>query len=117
MKPKEINEQKIVKLIAFSIGKRSFTASDAMGATGMGLTDFLVAAKSIYLNGNEIGHDVPTHQVMDWHLSPEALFNYMALKEFEHSVTSAEEAKKIAIASIVISGILAFAAIITSIAG
>lgn len=117
MNPNELNEQRIVKLIAFSIGKRSFTAADAMNATGMGLSELLAVGKRIYTNGEDISHDMPIHQVLDWHLSPEALFSYMSLKEFEHSVKAAADAKKLAMISIAISGLLAIGSIIASIAG
>lgn len=117
MKLEDLNNQRVVKLIAFSIGKQSFSAAEAMSATGMGLTEFLVLARRIYLNGADVGHDLPMHQTMEWHLSPEAFFSYMSLKEFEHSVKSAVEAKKLAIAAIAISGLLAVGSIIASIAG
>lgn len=117
MNLEELNEQRIVKLIAFSIGKRNFTAADAMSATGMGHSEFLAIGKRIFTNGEDIGDDVSINEVFDWHLSPEALFSYMSLKEFEHSVKSAAEAKKLAVISIAISGLLAIGSIIASIAG
>lgn len=113
----ELNEQRIVKLIAFSIGKRSFTAAEAMSETGMGLSEFLAVGRRIYTNLDDINHDFPVHQVLDWYLSPEALFSYMSLKEYEHSVRAAADAKKLAVISIAISGLLAVGSIVASIAG
>lgn len=88
-----------------------------MNASGMGLSEFIAVGTSIYINGPDVGHDMSIHEVMDWHLTPEALFSYMALKEFEHSVKAASDAKKLALVSMAISGMLALGSLIASIAG
>ncbi len=112
MEPKDLYQERIIKLISFSIGKRKFTVSDALNASGMGVSEFLAAAGSVYSIKSDLPIDINLHEVKDWHLKPEALFGYMGLKEFEHSVKSAKEAKMIAIASIIITALLALGSII-----
>lgn len=112
MKPEELYKDRTIKLIAFSLGKRSFTVADALNASGMGLSQFIAVGKIIYSDETEIAHDVNTHEVKDWYLKPEALFGYMGLIEFEHSVESAKDAKIIAIISIIITGFLALGSIV-----
>ncbi|MFL1456379.1 hypothetical protein ACJO5Y_18210 [Marinobacter sp. GN3S48] len=114
MTPDALFKDRTVKLISFSIGKRSFSVSDALNASGMGLSEFLAIGPTIYSQGADISHEMNIHEVRDWFLKPDALFGYMGLTEFQHSVKSANQAKKIAIASIVISGILALGPIATS---
>jgi len=116
MRPEELYKERAVKLIAFSVGKRSFPIADAINASGMGHSEFLANAKSIYANGCDLKEDASLHEIRDWHLKPEALFSYIGLKEFEHSIKSARDAKVIAIISIIISGLLAIASIFASIA-
>lgn len=112
MKPEELHKERTIKLIAFSIGKSSFTVADALNASGMGLSQFIAVGKSIYSEGTRISHAINIHEVLDWHLKPEALFGYMGLIEYEHSVKSAKEAKLIAIISIGITGFLALGSIV-----
>ena len=107
-------KDRTIKLIAFSIGKRSFSVSDALNASGMGLSEFLAIGPTIYSQDADISHKMDIHDARDWFLKPEALFGYMGLIEFEHSVKSASQAQKIAIVSIIISGILALGSIVTS---
>lgn len=115
MTPDELYKERAVKLIAFSVGKRSFPVADALNASGMGLSEFLANAKSVYTNGCDLEENIDLHEIRDWHLKPEALFSYIGLKEFEHSIKSARDAKIIAIIAIIISGFLALASIVVSI--
>lgn len=114
MTPEALFKDQTIKLISYSVGNRRFSISDGLNVSGMGLMEFLAIVPTIFSHGTDISHETNIHEVRDWFLKPEALFGYMGLIEFEHSVESANQAKKIAIASIVISGALAVGSIATS---
>jgi|TARA_R110001606_G_scaffold208573_1_gene356051 hypothetical protein len=114
MTPEELYKDRTMKLITFSIKNKSFAASQATSACGMGYSDFIEIGPTIYTQGSDISHEMDFSLVNNWHLKPDALFGYMGLIEFEHSVNSAEQAKKIAIWSIFISGVLAVGSLVTT---
>lgn len=114
MTPDALYKDRTMKLISFSIGKRSFSVNEALNASGMGLSEFIAIGRAIYAQEADISHEMNLNEIRDWFLKPDALFGYMGLTEFEHSVKSSNQAKKIAIASIVISGVLALGSIVTS---
>jgi hypothetical protein len=114
MSPEALYKDRTMKLISFSIGKRSFTVAEALNASGMGFSEFIAIGSTIYSQGADISHEMSLSEVRDWFLKPDALFGYMGLTAFEHSVKSANHAKVIAIVSIAISGALALSAIGTS---
>jgi hypothetical protein len=114
MTPEELYKDRTIKLIAFSIKNKFFAASQATTACGMGYSDFLEIGPVIYTQSSDISHEMDFSVGRTWHLKPDALFGYMGLVEFEHSVRSAQQAKKIAIWSIFISGVLAVGSLVTS---
>ena len=111
---KDVQSEPVIKLIKFSIGNRRFQISDAMNSAGIGYSEFVDLANIIYENRIDHNQSINIHEIREWNLKPEALFGYMSLKEFEHSVKSAKEAKTIAITAIIISGLLALGSIIVS---
>lgn len=114
MTPDALYKDRTMRLISFSIGKRSFSVNEALNASGMGLSEFISVGRILFAQEAEISYEMNLSEVRDWHLKPDALFGYMGLIEFEHSVDSANQAKKIAIVSIVISGFLAVGSIASS---
>lgn len=114
MTPEELYKDRTIKLIAFSIKNKSFAASEATNACRIGYSDFVEIGPTIYTQSSDISHDMDFSSVRCWHLKPDALFGYMGLIEFEHSVKSAEQAKKIAVWSIFISGVLAVGSLVGS---
>lgn len=108
-----LEQHRIIKLIEYSIDKQSFSTSEALNYTGMGLTEYIKVASQIYCEGKEINHTINMGEIMNWHLTPEALFQYMSFLEYRDSLKSAKQARVIAIISIIISGILALAALLT----
>jgi len=112
MKPEELYKDRTIKLIAFSLVNRNFTVADALNASGMGLSQFIAVGNTIYSVETEISHDMSIHEIMVWDLKPEALFGYMGLIEFEHSVKSAKGARLVAVISIFVTGFLALGSIV-----
>lgn len=114
MKVDAIEKHKYIKLLEFSLENRNFTKVQACNASGLSQSDFdfikgqifsLSAAQESFVSANE------NHE---WKLSPQAFFNYLQFQEFKHAVNTAETSKKIAIASIAISGLLAVASLVVS---
>jgi hypothetical protein len=114
MSPEALYKDRTMKLISFSIGKRSFTVTEAMNASGMGFSEFKAIGSTIYSQSADISPEMSMSEARDWFLKPEALFGYMGLTAFEHSVKSANHAKVIAIVSIAISVALTLGAIAIS---
>lgn len=112
--PEELYKDRTMKLISFSIKNKSFSVSQATTASGMGYSDFVELGQVIYTQSTDISHGMDFSEVRNWNLKPDALFGYMGLIEFEHSVKSAQQAKSIAIWSIFVSGVLAVGSLVTS---
>ena len=92
MNIEDFYKQKVVKLIEFSINNKNFYINQALNASNMNPSEFFITGQGIYLNGADLNDDISRNELRDWHLKPEALFSYMALKEFEHSVKTAHRA-------------------------
>ena len=112
--PEELYKDRTMKLIFFSIEKKTFSVGEALNETGMGFSEFVATGQAIYTQDSNVSHEMDSSVVSTWHLKPDALFGYMGLVEFEHSVKSAQQAKKVAIWSIFISGVLAVGSLVTS---
>ncbi|RBO82656.1 hypothetical protein [Marinomonas aquiplantarum] len=112
--PEELHKDRTMKLISFSIKKKTFSVGEALNETGMGFSEFVTTGQAIYTLDSNVSHEMDSSEVRNWNLKPDALFGYMGLIEFEHSVKSAQQAKNIAIWSIFISGILAVGSLGTS---
>ncbi|MGV6818412.1 MAG: hypothetical protein ACWA44_14235 [Thiotrichales bacterium] len=108
-----LEQHRVIKLIRFSLDNRSFSAAEALNQTGMGMSEFVAVANEIYCEGKDIDHSLNLNEVLSWNLTPESLFQYMSFLEYKDSLETAKRATVIAIASIVISGALALAQLVT----
>jgi hypothetical protein len=115
-----MEKHKFIEIIEFALDKgyERYPAKVVMDKFDLTLDEFNFIKASIFRLSNASGRDDFDFKLaMKWHLLPEAYFNYLQFLEFKHSLSTANTARNIAIASIIISSLLAITSIVTSFCG
>lgn len=107
MKLEDARSHEYIKLIEYALSNNEFTVKEACSAIGISDEQFRFARSSIFdLNTEQTGTTLRSEHKHKWHLSTQAYFNYLQYLECMHSVKSSKEATRIAIAAIIISGLI-----------
>ena len=111
----KIENHGFLKLIKLTLENNYFSIEQACEITGLSIKQFNFAKHEIFvLNGLQDGH-IQQNEMHSWELSPASYFNYLQYLEFKHSIESSRKSSILAIAAIIISGILAVASLVVSI--
>ncbi|WP_369983840.1 hypothetical protein [Thalassolituus sp.] len=82
-----------IKLIKFAIENRSFTVEQACMAAHISREEFMFVRHELFVLSGAQQEPVISHQqVMDWKVSPQALFGYIQYQAYRDAVESASKA-------------------------
>lgn len=102
-----------IKLIQFAIENRSFTVEQACMAAHISREEFMFVRHDLFvLSGAQLGPVFSQQQVMDWKVSPQALFGYIQYQAYRDAVESARKADRRAIWAMRMSAISILTALI-----
>lgn len=102
-----------IKLIQFAIENRSFTVEQARMAAHLSHEEFMFVRHDLFvLSGPQLDPVIPEQQVMEWKVSPQALFGYIQFQAYRDAVESARKADQRAIWAMGVSAISAIAGLI-----
>lgn len=97
-----IEKHRFIKLIEFALQHSSFSAREAMTASGMSEREFSGAKYTLFkLKGEH--ESAPASETLNWHLSPQAFFQYLSFLQYRHAVRSSSRALWIAAASLAVA--------------
>lgn len=115
MNIEKIEDHYTIKLIKFTLerGNKNFTAQQAAEYCNIGLHEFNLIWKSIFIPNTNQTNNFNNNEEYRWELKPEAFFSYMSYLEYKDSLASSKKALKIAIISIIIASVLAILQMIT----
>lgn len=104
-----------IMLIEYTMKDRHFSIEQACTACKLSISDFMFIRHSLFvLNGIQDQPYVQLNELMEWKLSPEALFGYIQYTAYQDSLKSAEKADRRAVVALIIASISAATALITS---
>jgi hypothetical protein len=88
-----IEEHKYVKLLEYAVSQKgSYHMEPGLKQANMTEREFELIRDSIFINANMQAPPPGKSQVYDWRLKPEALFGFLAFKQYEHAQASANRA-------------------------
>ncbi|GAA6145535.1 hypothetical protein [Thalassolituus maritimus] len=109
-----------IKLIEFALNNRSFTIEQARMAAHLSHEEFMFVRHDLFvLSGAQTDSVIPEQQVMEWKVSPQALFGYIQFQAYRDAVESARKADRrgliatrISIGALIISSLIGISGII-----
>lgn len=94
-----------IKLIQFAIENRSFTVEQARMAAHLSREEFMFVRHDLFvLGGAQLDPVIHEQQVMEWKVSPQALFGYIQYQAHRDAVESASKADKRAFWALIFAG-------------
>lgn len=94
-----------IKLIQFAIENRSFTVEQARMAAHLSHEEFMFVRHDLFvLSGAQLDPVIHEQQVMEWKVSPQALFGYIQYQAYRDAVESARKADKRAFWALIFAG-------------
>ena len=107
----EIKNHGYIKLIEFTLKNNKFSKDSACKVSGLSHKQFDFIKDNLFILSEHQKQNASNNIEQEWELTPETYFSYLQYLEFKHAVRSSHTAKYIAIAAIVISGMLALASL------
>ena len=105
-----------IELIEYAMKERNFSIEQACRAIKLPISDFMFIRHEIFiLNGNQAEAIVHHNELLEWKLSPQAVFGYIQYKAYEDAVESSKRSHKLAILALCISALSALGSIFTGI--
>ena len=94
-----------IKLIEFALKDANFSIEQACSATKIGLTEFQKAQDQIFLMDEHLRESSRyPNMLLEWKLSPPALFGYIQYQAYRDAVESARKADKRAFWALIFAG-------------
>jgi hypothetical protein len=107
-----------IELIEYALKERNFSIEQVCRAIKLPISDFMFIRHEIFiLNGNQAEATVHHNELLEWKLSPQAVFGYIQYKAYEDSVESSKRSQKLAIWALGISALSALSALGSIFAG
>ena len=102
-----------IKLIEFALKESNFSIEQACSATNIRLTEFQKAQDQIFLMDEPLRESSRyPNMLLEWKVSPQALFGYIQYQAHRDAVESARKADKRAIWAMGVSAISAIAGLV-----
>lgn len=99
-----IHEHKYIKLLDYAVSQKgSYHMEPGLTAANMTETEFENIRDSLFINAHMHAPPPNKSQIYEWRLRPEAVFGYLAYKQYEHAESSSKTALYISSASLLIA--------------
>ncbi|MBK1888358.1 hypothetical protein [Marinobacter sp. DY40_1A1] len=99
-----IEEHQYIKLLDYAISQKgSYHMEPGLSAAKMTEREFESVRDTFFINAHMQAPPPGQSQVYDWRLRPEAVFGYLAYKQYDHAQKSSKRALYISSASLMVA--------------
>lgn len=99
-----IDEHKYIKLLDYAVSQvGSYHMTPALERANMTEREFELIRDTLFVNANMQAPPPRPNQTYDWRLRPEAVFGYLAYKQYEHAQKSSQRAFYVASGSLIVA--------------